>query len=130
MDLRRLTAGVVYSGWFVSFDRPSTCETEPCGAADMGGLSPRGVPAFIGEGVADSVGTAHLSADLDGLHLAPGTQVTLLILRHLPAIQGDSLGRSRPLGSRTPAWLMGGPPSMVGIVTEDELVAAVVFVDR
>ena len=54
----------------------------------------------MGEVVADNVGTAHLSAELDGLHLAPGTQVTLLILRHLPTTQHDPCGPSRTLGSR------------------------------
>jgi hypothetical protein len=92
-----LWPGDVYTGWLAYFDQPSTCTQSPCGLVDLRGDDPPGVLARIGGGVAREDGELELRTDLPDLRLTTGSQVTLLLFNHGPAVDGDHRARARQL---------------------------------
>jgi hypothetical protein len=108
LQLGGLTPSHAYTAWLAYFDRPATCSQAPCGVVDLRGEDPSGVLGRIGGGVPIHTHALNLQADFHNLVLAPGAQVTLLLLNHGPASMADGRARARQLlTAETPDF--GGP---------------------
>jgi hypothetical protein len=86
-----------YTAWFVYFDRPSSCQTQPCMPPDALGEDPAGVLGRMDALVADSSGAGAFEGDFRGLRLSSGSQVHLPIYGHGPASAEDYRARARQL---------------------------------
>jgi hypothetical protein len=99
-----------YTAWFVYFDRPSNCKTQPCMPPDAIGEDPAGVLGRMDALVADSSGAGAFAGDFRGLRLSSGSQVHLPIYGHGPASTDDYRARARQL--LTPEDPMLGAPGL------------------
>jgi hypothetical protein len=108
LQVSGLTPGDTYTAWLAYFDRPATCAQTPCGLVDLRGDDPAGVLGRVGGGVPNHTRTLELRAEVHDLILAPGAQVSLLLLSHGPASIVDGRARARQLlTAETPD--LGGP---------------------
>jgi hypothetical protein len=90
-----LTPGDAYTAWLAYFDRPDGCAQTPCGLVDLRGDDPAGVLGRVGGGVPNHTRMLELRAELRDLLIAPGAQVSLLLLNHGPASIVDARARAR-----------------------------------
>jgi hypothetical protein len=90
-----LNVGDAYTAWFVYFDQPSTCKTQPCTGADLAGDDPAGIIARLDGTVAKNGGWAFFGGKIKDLKLSSKSQVWVAIFGHGPAVTGDNkkLGR-------------------------------------
>lgn len=119
--------GAAYSAWLAYFDRPAACKTRPCGLPDLAGRDPPGVVARLDGAVAGMDRALQFAAEFRGLRLSPGSQLSVLVYDHGPAIDRDIHYRARQLlsrGLRSVAYPAAGPP---GDWNAGELVAGAVF---
>jgi hypothetical protein len=107
---RNLATDNAYTAWFVYFDRPLNCKTQPCMPPDAIGEDPVGVLGRMDALVADSSGVGAFEGDLRGLRLSSGSQVHLPIYGHGPASTDDYRARARQL--LTPEDPMLGAPGL------------------
>ena len=84
-----LTVGEAYTAWFVYFDQPSTCKTQPCTGADLGGDDPAGIISRL-EVIAKNTGWAYFSGKIRDLKLSSKSVVWVAIFGHGPASSGDN----------------------------------------
>ena len=128
LEVEHLSAGTVYTTWFVYYDRASDCQTHPCvGGTDAVGADPAGVLGRMDGLVADQSGAGHFAADLRGLHLSSGSEVQIPVFGHGPASTTDGRARARQI--LTPQLPMLGAPGL-GVGSDGDLggpVAAVIF---
>ena len=92
-----LAAANAYTAWFVYFDQPSSCKTQPCMPPDATGDDPAGVLGRMDALVADGSGAGAFSGDFHGLRLSSGSQVHLPIFGHGPVSTDDNRARARQL---------------------------------
>jgi hypothetical protein len=97
LQVHGLTPGHAYTAWLAYYDQPATCAQAPCGLIDLRGENPPGVLGRVGGGVPTAPGTLDLRTELSDLVLAPGAQVSLLLLHHGPASMVDARMRARQI---------------------------------
>ena len=127
MAAESLTSGSAYTMWFVYFDNPTSCATQPCTGADALGDDPVAVFSRMDGVVADGSGAARFSGDFRDLRLSQGSEVWLLMFGHGPANTEDNRARARQL--LTPQSPKLGAPA-AGAVADGEIgsgVARAVF---
>lgn len=91
-----LTAGDVYTAWFIYFDKPSTCMTQPCTGADLSSVDPAATFCRLDGLVAKSDGWAYFAGKVKDLKLPSGSMVWVVIFGHGPA-SGNTKALSRQL---------------------------------
>src|SRR5918912_201548 len=97
MAAEKLNTGSAYTLWFVYFDDPASCATQPCTGADALGDDPVAVFSRMDGLVADGSGAARLAGDFRDLRLSQGSEVWLLMYGHGPANTEENRARARPL---------------------------------
>ena len=105
-----LAADNAYTVWFVYFDQPSDCQTQPCLGPDNLGEDPVGVVGRMDSLVADGTGAGGFTGDFRGLRISSGSEVRLPIFGHGPASTDDYRTRARQL--LTPEDPMLGAPGL------------------
>lgn len=127
MSAEKMTSGNAYTIWFVYFDDPTTCATQPCTGADALGDDPVASFGRMDGVVADGSGAARFSGDFRDLRLSQGSEVWLLMFGHGAANTEDNRARARQL--LTPQSPKLGAPGL-GAVADGEIgtgVARAVF---
>jgi hypothetical protein len=104
-----LTAGDVYTAWFVYFDKPSTCNAQPCTGADLSSADPAATVCRLDGLVAKSDGWAYFAGKVKDLKLPSGSMVWVVIFGHGPA-SGNTKALSRQL--MTPQEPALGAPAL------------------
>jgi hypothetical protein len=110
LSTEHLTSDSVYTTWFVYFDRPSTCQSNPCDDPDLVGDNPPGVLGRMDSTIADASGTAHFSGEIHGMRLSHGSEFQLPLFVHGAVNRDDNRALARQL--LTPQVAALGAPGL------------------
>jgi hypothetical protein len=123
IEVKELLIGTVYTAWFLYFDRPTACKTNPCTDADLLGFDPPGVLGRMDGIVADGSRGGYFWGDYRDLGLSAGSQVTLLMLGHGAARTDNHLRARQFLTPQMPK--LGSPAA--GTVADGEAGSPVAY---
>src|SRR5262249_37412462 len=115
IELKNLTNGHAYTVWFGYVNNPKLCISPGCGGPDYVSPNPQVAVGRLASAVAGVDGGAHVSAEINGMLVAPGSQVQLVIFDHGMASTSDLRFRARQL--LTPQDPGLGAPGM-GVIAD------------